>query len=214
MRYERKYRIEAYDAQALSYLLARHPAGFKTLYPDRRIHNIYFDTPNLQAYRDNVAGVPERRKFRVRWYGWDIWQVQKPHLELKHRQNDLGDKLSMPLSPFDLRDLQGLKQEVLQNAPRLDGILQPVLLNSYHRAYYGSADGRFRLTVDTDLCYAGLWGHECFRGFDYRENAVAILEIKYEAADDVLAEALGHYLPFRRSRNSKSVNGVQACLGG
>ena len=69
MRYERKYRIENVDISLINQIVKMHPAGFRKAYPDRSVNNIYLDTPDFETYRANVAGVSERKKYRVRWYG-------------------------------------------------------------------------------------------------------------------------------------------------
>ena len=42
--------------------------GFTQQYPDRNISSIYLDTLNYNFARDNINGVSERKKIRIRWY--------------------------------------------------------------------------------------------------------------------------------------------------
>ena len=77
MRYERKYKIESISADVVRQIVTNHPASFRKIYPDRKVNNIYFDNSELSAYFENVNGVSERRKFRVRWYGEDIFKIEK-----------------------------------------------------------------------------------------------------------------------------------------
>ena len=62
LRYERKFRIEGLNWSALQQIIRQHPAAFCKAYPDRQVNNIYFDTPDFQAYHSNVNGAENRRK--------------------------------------------------------------------------------------------------------------------------------------------------------
>ena len=75
MRYERKYKIENVALDVIIQALKMHPAGLSKIYPDRQINNIYFDTPGLTTYKENVMGIANRDKYRVRWYGWDAFFI-------------------------------------------------------------------------------------------------------------------------------------------
>ena len=83
MRYELKYKIEDLSLNVVLQALRLHPAALRKIYPDRHINNIYLDTPNLMAYQDNVIGVANRKKFRVRWYNTAANQIIKPLFEIK-----------------------------------------------------------------------------------------------------------------------------------
>ena len=72
MRYERKYKVSDLHHHVILQTIRMHPAGLRKIYPDRQINNIYFDSTGLQCYHDNVDGIGERKKFRVRWYGDDV----------------------------------------------------------------------------------------------------------------------------------------------
>lgn len=211
LRYERKYRVELLSLQAIEAILLQHSLGFGPLFLPRTINNIYFDSPELLAFRENVDGVPKRRKYRVRWYADSPQDVQNPQLEIKIRDNELGSKELIPVNLFAIEELAPLEEEVNKVLP-LAAPLVPSLFNSYHRQYYQSFDGRFRVTLDSNLRYAGLLGRQSgFRHYEAREDC-CILELKYQAQDDELALALERELPFRRTKNSKYVSGVLRCL--
>ena len=210
MRFERKYRIEGITPQDLRQLLRMHPASFRTLYPNRQISNIYFDSPNLMTFHLNVAGVGQRKKYRVRWYGEDVREIQNPRFEIKIKHNELGEKEVHSVDAFSLDNLEG----ITRSANLLHGGehgLQPVLLNSYRRAYLQSMDRRFRLTIDWDLRYHSLRNHGDFHRYLIHDDAL-ILEIKYAQADDPRANFITQHLPFRQSKHSKYVRGVELTL--
>ena len=64
-RRELKIAIDREDLPWASSLVRMHPAGFQKTYPGRWINNVYFDSPSLENYEDNVAGISNRRKLRL-----------------------------------------------------------------------------------------------------------------------------------------------------
>jgi SPX domain protein involved in polyphosphate accumulation len=211
MRYERKYKISDLNHHVLLQAIRLHPANIKPLFADRQINNIYFDTPNLQCYDDNVNGVSERKKFRVRWYGDNIFDIKNPNLEIKMRSSEVGSKLIFPVPDFDLYDLKGLTQTVNKVLKNQNSV-QPILMNSYQRSYFGTKDGAFRLTIDRNLRFFSLLSANRFVRYNVREEAV-ILEIKYAVADDEHTDRITQYFPLRQTKSSKYVTGVQLTNG-
>ena len=210
MRYERKFRLENVHFQTILQYIRLHPAGMKTIYPNRQINNIYFDTPALTTYKENVMGLAERKKFRVRWYGTDIHRVENPLLEIKGRHSELGTKDHAPVSVFALDDLAYLTEEVNAQSG-CDALLLPVLLNSYHRAYFGTNDEKFRLTLDWDLRYTSLLRTPHFTRHRLAEPNVCVVELKYEQELEHEADRIVQFLPFARTKNSKYVTGIELC---
>jgi hypothetical protein len=206
MRFERKYRIEGKTVAVVKQMLRFHPAGFSTLYPDRQVNNIYFDTETLDTYRQNVYGVNERKKFRVRWYGENPREIRKPQFEIKIKHNELGDKEVYPIDIFSLDDLKPVTH-LVSRIPRPALPLKPVLLNSYHRSYFISADKQFRVTIDHELRYHSLLNGPRFRSYQIKDDAI-IVEIKYDERIDDRVNFLTQRMPFRQEKHSKYVNGV------
>lgn len=207
MRYERKYKVNDINHYVLLQAIRLHPVGLKKIYPDRQINNIYFDTMNLQCYNDNVNGISERKKYRVRWYGEDVFDIKNPNLEIKYRLSEVGSKDVLPVPEFELQDLRGLTESVHE---RLDKRvrLRPVLMNSYMRSYFGTKDGKYRITIDRQLRFFSLLSSNRFVRYITKENAV-IMELKYETADDETTDRITQYFPLRQTKSSKYVTGVQ-----
>ena len=205
LRYERKFRIENVRVFDIESLFLIHPMGFRKAYPDRQINNIYFDTADLKCYRENVAGVSDREKYRIRWYS-DIKQILKPVFEIKYKRNALGGKKSTPMNSFLMKDCAHALKSL---GRRLDipPALVPLLLNSYQRKYYESPDKKFRLTLDWDVKYSSLLMSHSFRGYQY-EDPTCIIELKYEQEFDSEAQEVTQFFPFRQTKNSKYVTGV------
>ncbi|MEM9916530.1 MAG: polyphosphate polymerase domain-containing protein [Bacteroidota bacterium] len=207
MRYERKYKVDDMSLAVAKQILKWHPASFRPLYPDRQINNIYFDTPNLTTYHENVMGISERKKYRVRWYGDDVRVIGRPRFEMKIKNNQLGSKEVLPIDEFRLDDLRSLTQGVnrLSRAPQA---LRPVLLNAYRRSYYGTSDGHFRITIDETVHYFSFLNAFRFTRFNLSDQAI-IVELKYEQAlEGEAAQKIMQHLPFRQTKSSKYVNGM------
>ena len=68
------------DAHQVRALVKLHPSMFYEPYPPRYVNNLYLDTEDMENYLDNVSGVAERRKVRIRWYGDLFGDIGRPML--------------------------------------------------------------------------------------------------------------------------------------
>ena len=67
LRYERKY---VFNRTYLENIISNiYSSGFTNIYSIRKINNIYFDNYGFSSVKDNVEGVCNRNKSRIRWYG-------------------------------------------------------------------------------------------------------------------------------------------------
>ena len=81
-------------------------------------------------------------------------------------------------------------------------------MNRYHRRYYVSRDGKFRLTLDTNMAFhrvGGLTKRLARRRVDHRN---VIVELKYGVDEDVAASRVSGFFPFRVTKSSKYVQGI------
>ena len=76
-------------------------------------------------------------------------------------------------------------------------------LNNYFRQYYVSADKKFRLTLDFDLCFCKP------EKLIERDNSNCILELKYDYEYDDDARNVSAELPFRMTKSSKHTMGIE-----
>jgi len=216
-RYERKFFIDQIDAPTMIAQLKRHPAMFSEIYPRRAINNIYLDSPMMDNFFENVDGYPERRKARLRWYH-DLFQhVAAPVLEFKLKDGLMGTKVQYRFSAFDFDD--HFSERVYREALRSSDIpndvrdylltVEPVLANRYLRSYFATPDQRFRVTIDTDLTFYHLnkfSNRFLFRQTDYQD---IVVEMKYQREDDGEAARISAGFPFRMTRSSKYVQGIE-----
>ncbi len=211
MRYERKYKIENLSYSLVEQSIRLHPAGFRKIFPDRQVNNIYFDTSDWTTFKENVMGIAERKKFRVRWYGENLQAIEKPVFEIKIKSNQLGDKISHPIAPFQLSNLDLTLKEI-QNLSEAKVPLHPTLLNSYHRSYFGTPDGKFRITLDRKLRYFSLLNNSNFNTYRIEDEEI-VMELKYDEALDLATDRITQHFPFRMTKSSKYVTGIDLVNG-
>jgi hypothetical protein len=193
-----------------------HPAMFLEAYPRRFVNNLYLDSQAATNYFATINGLSERAKIRIRWYGELFGPVEKPVLELKVKSGSVGHKTCYPLQPFTVDEtfLPANLANVFLTSNLPDTLKESLisldvwLLNRYQRQYFQTVDRRYRLTID--------WGMECYRaqkiakGFHYKsvDTAYTIVELKYRCTDQEGADAISSHFPFRLTKNSKYVNGL------
>lgn len=207
MRYERKYRILGLSLAEVEQLLNAHPASFRSLYPDRQVNSIYLDTVDYHTWNQNVMGQNERKKYRIRWYGPLASHVSSPQFEIKQKHNELGWKEILPLADFNLENPESAYREIFQKHPELSQ-LEARLINSYTRSYLISFDGKFRLTLDRTMRFYSPDTIKTESLYSEIDPGI-ILEIKYEEENDKQIHTITQYLPFRQTKHSKYVQGVQ-----
>ncbi|MCB0217847.1 MAG: polyphosphate polymerase domain-containing protein [Chloroflexi bacterium] len=217
-RYERKLRIPEREQADIEPRLRLHRAAFAEIHHQRQVCNVYFDTPGLRCFHDNMAGAAERFKVRIRWYGAAEGPAPSATLEIKRKRGHAGIKDLYPLG--QLEPWTALDPASLDDRYAAAGVpaglrlglaaLQPVLFNRYRRRYYASVDGRFRATIDDRMTFRQILAPDAaLRG---READVpgAVLELKYRLADETRLPDLVGDLPYRVTRSSKYVNGIRA----
>ena len=68
-RFERKWTYDNVDNLMLHNVLLRSKFFFSIQYPKRKINSLYFDDLNYSSINENLDGVSEKKKYRIRWYG-------------------------------------------------------------------------------------------------------------------------------------------------
>jgi hypothetical protein len=216
LRYERKFVTQAMALAGVLALVRRHPAAFRETYPARWVNNLYLDTPDLRDYADHINGVAHRTKTRIRWYGTWSGEIPSPTLECKLKRGLVSGKVSHRLPAVAVngsvcaRELEAaLGSTDLPDSVRLGlRFLQPSLLNRYCRHYFESADQQFRLTVDSALQFARARPVTGWIAALCAPAALVVVELKYGLAAAGAAPGITRLLPFRLSKCSKYVLGI------
>ena len=219
-RYERKFTISELSRHEIREMIRLHPALFLQIYPPRFVNNVYLDSVVLKNYFDTVDGVAERVKIRIRWYGGLFGLIEKPVLEFKIKKGLVGTKKSYPMDPFSL-DGDFSSETVacaFQNSdiPEVRKLqltmLKPTLLNRYHRRYYRSADGNYRVTLDSDMEFYSVGTDSNSHLRKYADFSNTVLELKYDRDKDQAAQDIVNLFSFRMTRNSKYLNGIEKTI--
>jgi hypothetical protein len=191
-RFELKYVVPRTLWVTLRQALAPYvePDGFRDDRGGYWVHSVYFDDDALTAYQDKVAGVKQRRKLRLRWYG--AGRPQDGWLEIKERIDRAIRKrrVRVPIAAA-LAALGG--GEVLAGAVGAEacamawrGRLRPRVLVGYRReACQGRFDPRLRITFDCQLHgrESALFDDGARRSDpECLDPRLAVLEVKFDRA--------------------------------
>jgi hypothetical protein len=214
-RYERKFIAPTDELIELQQTVRSLPGFFEILHPPRRVNNLYFDSPYLDDFISTVNGEKKRHKVRLRWYGPMLSNnINSTQLEIKIKSDQANTKKIAVIENGDSTDLPKWVAQIAENKllPREMyeslAMRRPTLLNSYYRHYFGSVDGKFRLTLDLDICYQSVSHKACPVGKLVREEHTSIIELKYDVDSQQGLPAITTALPYRLSRNSKYRNGI------
>ena len=108
-RFERKWLFKSNNSLALINALIRSNLFFRTQYPSRKVNSIYFDTKDYISIRQNLDGVSDKKKIRIRWYGNnDV--ISNPVVEIKSKKGFEKKKESITI-----KGLNNLKISILDN---------------------------------------------------------------------------------------------------
>tara|TARA_B100001540_G_C15581583_1_gene539801 strand:- start:24 stop:698 length:675 start_codon:yes stop_codon:yes gene_type:complete len=208
-RFERKWLFRSNNYLALINSLIRSKLFFRTQYPLRKVNSIYFDTLDYISIRQNLDGVSNKKKIRIRWYG-DKNIITNPIIEIKSKKGFETKKESMSirelhgLKLFRLKNLKILK-ETLNTKLKQKKIIYPVLTTHYEREYFISLNEKIRATIDYNLKSVFL---NNLSQIDIIKNFknICILEFKYPTSLDKYVRKNLKDISLRLSKNSKFVN--------
>lgn len=206
MRYELKMTFNVHLLPHVLNSLYSSPLGFKEIFHERKVNNIYFDTLDFHDFNTNMDGLFDRSKFRVRWYGEETHFY--PVLEEKIKKGELGYKRSVNFKELTTKEAiithhQTLGLDSLEQSQRFYH-RQPTLINSYLRKYYMSMNSKIRATLDRNISFA----HPLHHTHSINLHDLAVLELKFEQEDYKLVQDLVQHLNIRFDKNSKYVVGV------
>lgn len=165
------------------------------------VRSQYYDSLDDQDLFDNLQGVMEKRKIRLRIYAPD---TEKVKLEYKCKSNTSGRKLSMTITREEARQMEQSQYDwLLKREEELAGFLyvkmersiyMPKTIVEYNRLAYTSPVSNVRITFDTNLR-----GTQTPYGlFEYHppylpllNDELAVMEVKF---DHFLPEPIRHII--------------------
>jgi hypothetical protein len=222
LRKEIKFKIFELDRSTfISWLLGT--SNFRQSYPDRTICSLYYDTIEYDFAYNNMTGVSDRTKLRVRWYpsGSNNEDKQPKNslitcfLERKRKSNDLSDKVTLGEKTFEnynsmLNQLMILRSWVNQissihTEPNISYVKETALI-TYNRRYFEHIIfPNLRLTVDNDIFFKDI---NTFTKSTHISKNYFVVELKYSHNDEKFIHEIMKTFPFRRTRYSKYLNAM------
>lgn len=186
-------------------------------YQPRRVNSLYFDDVDFSSVGDNLAGVSNRRKMRLRWYGDD--EISTPCFELKYRDGRLGYKKSLPINSLrnnlletDINTItKTCEKEMRSGSIILDKTFIPSLQVSYDREYYEELDG-IRITIDKNIQFHGILPYQKLSKTLFTPYPYKVMEIKFKPHLKSKVSTLIKPLHITPTRHSKYLVGL-ATLG-
>ena len=154
------------------------------------IRSLYFDTINDDALMEKIAGVGNRKKYRIRIYNFSDRVIK---LECKSKYGDLISKQSVSI-PRDLAEqliagdpegLQRMRHPLLHDVYRemRTRLLRPAVIVDYVREAYLYPAQQVRITFDKQP-RTGLYSTDLFNPnlptYPVFDDPVEVLEVKYD----------------------------------
>ncbi len=175
------------------------------------ISSLYFDDMKQTAYFDKLAGVKDRKKYRIRLYDHDESFIR---FEKKVKDNDASYKVSAPISKAaaqaamrgDFTDFRNSTEPLLREIYTVNAaaVLRPSVITDYDREAFVFAPCNVRVTFDKNIRTA----LESFDIFAKNLPTVpvigpgqTVLEVKYD-----------HALPDTVKSALKGINGIRIAV--
>lgn len=158
-RHEHKFRLHEFEAKVIKGKL--HHLLRSDQYCNGEgylVTSLYYDDPVNKAYFDKLNGLPDRYKYRLRYYGLNP-EVFK--LEKKAKRQQVCQKTSVILTPEEAKLLMNQEYEFLKgkkeplclefyDALSKKGLTSKVLVR-YKRHAYAHQIGQLRVTFDEEI---------------------------------------------------------------
>ena len=215
LRHELKYFITPAEMSVLRNVLTPvmqlDPNGNEN--NEYHIRSLYFDTINDDALEEKIAGVGNRKKYRMRIYNFSDKVIK---LECKSKYGDLISKQSVSI-PRDLAEqliagdpegLQRMRHPLLHDVYRemKTRLLRPAVIVDYVREAYIHPAEDVRITFDKTL-RTGLYSHDIFNPsiptYPVFDDPVEILEVKFNEFLPTYIQAILSGVTAQRSAISK-----------
>ena len=177
------------------------------------IRSLYFDTINDDALEEKIAGVGNRKKYRIRIYNFSDRVIK---LECKSKYGDLISKQSVSI-PRELAEqliagdpdgLQRMRHPLFHDVYRemRTRLLRPAVIVDYVREAYIHQAEEVRITFDKQV-RTGLYSVDMFNPqiptYPVFDDPVEILEVKFDEFLPSYLQAILSGVTAQRSAISK-----------
>ena len=208
-RTELKYLIRPEQAMYFDNWLLCKSRAIK-IYPDRIINSIYYDDFSYSSITDNLSGISNRTKIRIRWYGSENNSFVQ--IELKKKKNRFSYKETIKtnkkISDISIKDFLSLDNLIKMGCPKIfieefsNKKLTPVLQVRYIRSYYYLFN--LELNYDQNISYLSFSDtNQKFINDEFK-----VMEIKMKNNVNPQENRYLADLNISRSRNSKLIRGM------
>ena len=207
-RYEKKYVCDVYRFNNfLSWIY--NFTDIKKKYSKRNIKSIYFDNYNFDSAKDNLIGLSNREKIRLRWYNNDLGQSI---LEIKKKIDNFNQKNKQTIefkkkNIFHYNIFSLMKELNTQTKIISEKNLNPIILISYDREYYENING-IRLTIDSNLTFNRILGSNKTNFSKRIKYPRYIIELKFGQDSNYQILNFLKNANFINTRNSKYILGL------
>ena len=191
------------------------------------IRSIYYDTANLDFFREKIDGVGRRKKVRIRFYGNE--EIEASYAEIKRRAGNTVSKLRQRLPGDSVAALLKTPNHGITSLFNLDGPcidelkkihfsnpLSPQVGISYWRqAYVWPAFDNVRLTFDYDLRYLPQYFLEDQQAYEkpFLNQGLMVMEVKTDGHLPTWFTELGKGLNLQQTRYSKYCSALGTKMG-
>ena len=192
--------------------------GFLNVYKKRSVYSLYYDDIFLSAVRDNLAGISNRKKFRLRFYsennklfyGWQFEKKIKTGIFGKKQIFKLPNDFDYLNCNYKIESIPNLINN--QNKSYLTN-LEPIIISNYIREYFEDSKGN-RITIDNNLRFSKFKKFNSFvSNYGWSSSSFTIIEIKFDPNNKFVLSNLFKSMKLTQSRCSKYLLGLSIIKG-
>ncbi len=211
-RYEIKFVLNELEFLEVKYFL-KYINSFKS-FPDRNVTSLYYETFDYSSVKDNISGVSNRKKLRLRWYDKNT----NPKLEIKTKFSRIGNKKTFSLDflnreAIDTLSIRELNRSIFDylkknhNESFLLNQFVPVLKVFYEREYYETTNG-LRITIDKNINFSQVSPNQTIHFHRNIKFNKRVMELKFPVDLKNHVNKLIRHLNVTPKRNSKFLLGM------
>jgi len=223
MRIENKYTFNLINLPTIKKNIHESHLLFSKSYKKRYVNSLYLDSSENSNYEENLSGLSNRSKARIRWYSKTPFETitNKTNIffEIKIKKNLYGGKILKKINikndiiSGDSYSLINFLRNTLPKEflPHIDHCSFFTLGVSYERSYYESFSKQVRLTIDENINFAKINNFNClnFMETEIINVKYGVLEIKYsQKLNETMMKTAFDFLDITKGRHSKYTVGL------
>lgn len=178
----------------------------------RYVNSLYFDDPEFGAVRDNLAGISQRQKIRLRWYR-HADRINGLILEQKNRTDRYGSKNRFSvrdkrLTERPITDINRCVERILrENMVSVETYYAASLHIEYYRQYFEDSNG-LRVTFDREITFKNIISCSTIDTLPAASYPPVVMELKFIPELKIYVAELLRTFPLTPKRHSKYLAGL------